>query len=66
MNYLKMLKEIDELTSSDFLFDMENKELPDSKPYTQEEASQMSDLLGRIYLIAHSIHCEACGKKYKL
>ena len=24
----------------------------------------MSELLGRVYLISHAIHCEACGEKY--
>lgn len=64
MNYLKMLGEIDSLVSTDFMFDMECKSLPKSKPFNQMEAKKMRDILGKVYLVAHAIHCEACGKQY--
>jgi len=60
----KMLDEILELVSSDFCHDTEWKLLPNSKPYTQDEAKKMAGLLGSVYMIAHCIHCTACQKKY--
>jgi len=59
-----MLEDICNLVETDFAFEMELKSLPKSKPYTQEEASHMSDIIGKVYSIAHCIHCEACQVKY--
>lgn len=60
----KMVREIDGMVSTDFGFEMEVKLLPDAPPYTQEEAREMANTLARVYSIAHSIHCRACGLKY--
>ena len=59
-----MLKDIDELLETDWALKMiDLKMLPNAKPYTQKEARQMADCLGKIYTIAHCIHCDACGGK---
>jgi hypothetical protein len=64
-NYLKMLKNINELVDNDFCMDMDCHNLPNSKPFTQDEAQQMSRIIGQVYSIAHGIHC-TCGDKYRL
>ncbi len=64
MDYLKMLKEIDSLIFTGFIGEMENKLMPDSEPYTQEESKKMAELLTKVFKIAHSIHCKSCGKEY--
>ena len=64
LDYKKMVQEIDKLTTSDFLFDMDCHNLPKSKPYTQEEAQEMCDILMKIYLIAHCNSCKSCQTKY--
>lgn len=58
-----MLTDIDDLLQADFFGDMEIKEWL-KKDFTQKEAKIMSDTLGKIYSIAHCIHCEACGREY--
>ena len=60
LDYEKMIKAIDNLVQTDFCFDINCKSLPNSKPYTQEEAKEMASLLGRIYIISHQQHCNAC------
>ena len=63
--HYKMLEEINTLVVTDFCEEMSMKSMKEcSEKYTQEEATQMADLLGRIYLIAHCIHCHACQTKY--
>ncbi len=64
LNYKQMLVEILPLAENDFVYDMELKLIPDSKPYTQKEAKEMAKLLASVYSIAHCLHCTACGKKY--
>jgi succinate dehydrogenase/fumarate reductase-like Fe-S protein len=64
LNHYKMLKEIVGLVETDFCSEMEMKSLPKSKQYTQKEAQQMANLLGKIYSTAHCIHCYACQTKY--
>lgn len=66
LNHLKMLEEIDDLVETDFCFNMDLKTMPRSKKFTQKEAHEMAQLLERIYLIAHCIHCSACNSKYKI
>lgn len=60
-----MLQDIDDLVQTDFCTEMDMKLLPKSKEYTQKEAKEMANLLGKIYLISHAIHCKSCGKKYE-
>lgn len=62
----RMLTEIDNLVEQDFVADMELQTLPNSRPYTQNEALLMSELLSSIYTISHCLHCRACQGRYKL
>ena len=67
LNYLKMLQEIDVLVNNDFCNEMEYNSVLNSKytrKYTQKEAKQMADLLGKVYSISHCIHCKMCQRKY--
>ena len=66
IDYKKMVKEIDVLVETDFCCDMECHALEHSKPFTQDEARKMSEIISSIYSIAHCIDCEACQGKYKL
>jgi len=60
LDYHKMIKDIDDLVRSDFVFDMECRLIGKSNKYTQKEAKKMADLLARIYSISHIEHCFAC------
>ena len=64
LDYKRMVGEIAELVETDFMFDMDCKNIPKSSPITQEEAMEMVGILGKVYSIAHCIHCGACNKKY--
>lgn len=66
LDHKKMIEAVDKILqeNNDFLFDMECKYLPKQKPYTQKEAKQMEDILGRIYMIAHCLYCEPCQVKH--
>jgi hypothetical protein len=64
LNYLKMLKKIDDLVETDFCFDMECHQLPNAQKFSQKEAMQMSKIISSIYSIAHCIHCQSCQIKY--
>ena len=64
LNYKKMVEDINRIVSTDFLFNMECKELPHATSYTQEDAGEMSDILGQVYSIAHCIRCESCQREY--
>jgi len=63
-DYFRMVRDISELVETDFCGEMELKLMPKSSPYTQEEAAEMANLIGRVYSIAHCIHCAACAPKY--
>jgi len=64
----KMLSEIDEIVSGDWGYsvtdDMVN--LPDGsyKEFTQEQAQEMAQAIGKVYMIAHCIHCTGCQYHY--
>jgi hypothetical protein len=62
---LKMVKEIDRLVDNDWFGDIESRALPNSKPFTQQEAEEMLHVIGQVYLISHAIHCDHCGEKYR-
>ncbi len=64
LNYKKMLKDINDLVNTDFCQDTECKLIPKAKPYTQDEAKQMAQLLGRVYSISHCIFCISCQRGY--
>ena len=69
MKYKQIVQKIDDLVETDFAYEMVDgkKDLHDIKkigyyPFTQEEAQQMSEILGQIYTFAHVTHCKACRK----
>lgn len=64
LNLHQMLEDILLWVENDFCFDMELKTMDNAEPYTQDEAREMAQRLAKVYGIAHSIHCEACAKKY--
>lgn len=70
LDYKRMVEEIDKLVNTDFGEDMNFKAniLVNGKyrEITQEEAREMANIIGQVYLISHAIDCENCGKKYKL
>lgn len=57
---LHLLEGINELVATDFAFDMDCHALPNSKPFTQAEATEMARIIGRVYSLAHRTTCEAC------
>lgn len=57
-----LLSSINMIVSSDFAQDMEFKLLPNSQPYTQEEAEKMAQTIGRVYMHSHQITCIACRR----
>jgi hypothetical protein len=59
----QLLHAICNLVETDFVCDMDCHNMPHSKPYTQEEAAKMSNILGRVYMYAHRIHCTACAAR---
>lgn len=65
LDYLKMLREIDNIVQDDFTAEMETKLRLHDKPdkFTQEEAQIMAKKLTDVYVIAHGISC-VCGNKY--
>jgi len=66
LDYKLMCEKIDELVETDFCFDMQLKDLPTPRVYTQREANWMARIIGNVYSVAHSVHCGACGTKYAL
>jgi hypothetical protein len=64
LDYYKMLREIDNLVETDFVFDMDCQSIHPEQEFTQEEATKMRDILMQIYSIAHCIDCTACQTKY--
>lgn len=65
INHRKMLNDICNLVETNFCFEMDCRNLPNTKPFTQEEAKEMNRIIGRVYLIAHGIHC-VCGNRYRV
>jgi hypothetical protein len=63
MNYKKALEQILKIVENDFCADMSFKTLPQAPKYTQKEAKEMADRLGRVYSIAHCLYCKACRKQ---
>jgi hypothetical protein len=59
-----MLREIDDLVETDFVFDMDCKALHPKEPFTHKDSTEMRDILLKIYSIAHCIDCFACQQKY--
>ena len=67
----RMVIEIDEIVSGDWGFSVTDDMVNSSNSsgygeFTQEQAREMSRAIGKVYSIAHAIHCYACGGKYRL
>lgn len=62
LDHYRMLQEITALVETNFCADMEMRSV--GGKYTHKESLEMSNLLGKVYLIAHCIHCHACQTKY--
>lgn len=67
----RMLREIDGIVSGDWgysvtddmaILDENNPHM--YKDFTQKQAREMSQAIGRVYMIAHAIHCTACQGRY--
>ena len=62
VDHKRMLKAIDELVNNGLGFDVTSK--TSEKPtWTQEESEWMAETIGKVYSIAHCIHCRACQGK---
>jgi hypothetical protein len=66
LDFKRMVEEIVPLVETEWAAEMELRQLPHSRKITQDEAMQMLDIIGKVYLIAHAIHCEACSSKYTI
>lgn len=66
LEYLYLLKKINDIVETDFCAEMGALTLPDSREYTQEEAKKMAEKLGIVYLYAHQIHCKAHNTKQNI
>lgn len=64
LNHKKMLEEINKLVTTDFAFDMDCKQMPESEEYTIEEAREMAEIIGKVYSISHCLTCTACQGKF--
>jgi len=62
LDFKKMIEDIVPLVENDFVAEMELKRHQGN--FTIQEAGNMSELLGQVYLIAHCLHCKACQIKY--
>ena len=62
LDHYRMLEDICKLVETDFVEIMSWKY--SSKDTDNSDAKKMSSILGRIYLIAHCIHCYACQEKF--
>lgn len=66
LNHKAMLEAISKLVNTDFIAEMDGR-LADKKPkFTQKEAIEMADILGKVYLISHAIYCSSCAPKWSL
>jgi hypothetical protein len=62
----ELLEKILELVEDEFCYHMDCRFIhgKDKPPtFTPEESIQMAERLGRIYSIAHRIHCGACNSR---
>ena len=60
LNYLTMLEDICTLVETEFCEDMCAR-----KSIGKYDALKLAKVVGRVYLIAHGIHCGGCGGKYQ-
>jgi hypothetical protein len=61
LDYLKMLEDINLLVESGFCEEM------CAKSYIGKyDALKLAKIVGKVYLISHCTHCEACQGKYKI
>lgn len=69
LDYKKMIEDINDLVETDFGEDMSLRanieycgKLLD---ISQRDAREMANIIGKVYLISHCVHCESCGVKYR-
>ena len=64
LDYKKMIESIDKLVNTDFSEDMSYKAniRVDGKfnEISQEDARDMANIIGQVYLISHAAHCRNC------
>lgn len=64
LNYLKLVQDMNDMLENDFCMDMDCKlhlhDGRDKNSFTQEEAQQMADLIGKLYTLSHYWYCH-CG-----
>ena len=64
----KMIRAIDELVNTDYCEDMSFKAniARDGKfeEISQEDARNMANILGQVYLISHAIDCKQCSNRW--
>ena len=71
LNYLKLVRDMNDMLENDFCMDMDCKLHlhggRDKNSFTQEEAQQMADLIGKLYTLSHYWYCHCgLGKGYEL
>lgn len=68
LNYLKLVKDINDILEDDFCMDMDCKlnlnDGRDRNSFTQEEAQQMAKIIGSLYTLSHYWYCH-CGLRTK-
>lgn len=66
LNLEKMIHDIDDLVSTEFCNSIAIKAHAHGKDgkFTTMESRDMAKLLGKVYTIAHSTHCEYHGANY--
>lgn len=70
LNYLKLVQDMNDMLENDFCMDMDCKlhlhDGRDKNSFTQEEAQQMADLIGKLYTLSHYWYCHCgLGKGYE-
>lgn len=64
----RMLKEVYELVGGDWGFsvtdDMVALPTDKYKKFTQEQAEEMANVIGKVFMISHCINCTACQGRY--
>jgi hypothetical protein len=70
LQYKKMVEDICKLVETDFCGSMEMNLIPRKdgtfREISQENARELIDIVSKVYLIAHCIHCEACQHRYSV
>jgi hypothetical protein len=64
LDFEAMIRKIDSLVNTEKMGELELKLLPRAKPFTQAEAENMMEIIGKVYAISHCISCEPCQNKW--